>query len=230
MVKTTVDITITGGDVTAISGWGASGIGSGADGEIDENGVLVRSKGKQITADSITIDVAKAHIEAYADGTKFAIDTRQLNDDGTTESITEGRTITGDVLQGTFVHQYDQPSSEGDLIHQGTEGLKSIKIINDQTGEQKELTLMPDGYRSFATDVNGTGAYTVYSDDKAISSGSGRYFNKCVDDTRTEEEIRTDSDILERNVQYTVSENGLCDNFYLFPVKTVAIEKAVQVG
>lgn len=210
---TTVDVSITKCNVVAIGGWGASGIGSGAD---------------NTTAKTITIDVDNTDLQAYSDGTKFAIDTRHVKDDGTTESITEGRTLTGDILQGTFVHQYDQPSSEGVPIHQGTEGLKSIKIINDQTGEQKELTLMPDGYRSFATDVNGTGAYTVYSDDKEISSGSGRYFNKCVDDTRTEEEIRTDSDILERNVQYTVSENGLCDNFYLFPVKTVAIEKAVQ--
>ncbi len=212
-VEADIEVSITGGTVTAIGGWGASGIGSGAD---------------NTTAKTITIDVDNTDLQAYSDGTKFAIDTRHVKDDGTTESITEGRTLTGDILQGTFVHQYDQPSSEGVPIHQGTEGLKSIKIINDQTGEQKELTLMPDGYRSFATDVNGTGAYTVYSDDKAISSGSGRYFNKCVDDTRIEEEIRTDSDILERNVQYTVSENGLCDNFYLFPVKTVAIEKAVQ--
>lgn len=208
-----LEVSITGGTVLAIGGWGASGIGSGAD---------------NTTATSITIDVNNAKIEAYADGTKFAIDTRDLEDDGMTESITEGRTITGDVLQGTFVHEYNQPVSGGADIHQGTEGLGSIKIINDKTGEQKELTQMPDGYRSFATDVNGEGAYTVFSDDSAISNGNGRYFNRCIDDTRSPEEIESDSDILERNVQYMVNSNGLCDNFYLFPVKTVVVEKIVQ--
>lgn len=212
-VETDLDVTITGGTILAVGGWGASGIGSGA---------------KNKTANEITIDVNEASIEAYADGTKFAIDTREVKDDGTTRSITEGRTITGDVLQGTFVHQYDQPISGGEEIHQGTEGLGSIKIINDRTGEQKELTKMPDGYRSFATDVNGEGAYTVYSDDSAISNGNGRYFNRCIDDTRTDEEIASDSDILERNVQYTVSSSSLCDNFYLFPVKTVVVEKIAQ--
>jgi len=212
-VETDVDVTITGGNVFSVGGWGASGIGSGARNKI---------------ANSVNIDVSEAKVEAYADGTKFAIDTRVLKEDGTTESYTTGRTITGDVIQGTFVHDYKQPLSDGSVLDQGTEGLKSIQIINDKTGESKELTKMPPGYRSFATDVNGEGAYTVYTDDPAISNGSGRYFNKAIYDTRTEEAIRTGSDILERNVQYNVKSNGLCDNFYLFPVKTVVVEKLIK--
>ena len=212
-VETDVDVAITGGKVFSVGGWGASGIGSGARNKI---------------ANSVTIDVSEAKVEAYADGTKFAIDTRVVKEDGTTESYTTGRNITGDVIQGTFVHDYKQPLSDGSILDQGTEGLKSVQIINDKTGESKELTKMPLGYRSFATDVNGEGAYTVYTDDPAISNGSGRYFNKAIYDTRTEEAIRTGSDILERNVQYTVKSNGLCDNFYLFPIKTVVVEKLVR--
>ena len=206
-------ISITGGNVVSIGGWGASGIGSGA---------------VNPGADSITIDASKANIEAYADGTKFAIDTRNLKPDGSTESITEGRDITGDLLQGTFVHAY--VSEDG--VRQGTEGLASIVVINDSTDKEIELTGMKDyglsGYRSFATTVDGAGTYTVYTADKAVAKGGGRFFNKCTDDVRTEEDVRTAQDIEERNVQYTVRSGELCDNFYLFPVKSIVVTKEVE--
>lgn len=147
---TDVKISITGGTVTAIGGWGASGIGSGAD---------------NITASEITIG-KDASIEAYSDGTKFAIDTRGgENPDGTTSSITEGRNIDINLLQGTFVHDY----KEEDGTAQATEGLSSIQVINDATGEKKILTGMPEGYRSFATDVAEPGAYSVFTNTEAIS-------------------------------------------------------------
>ena len=208
-VTADVDISITDGNVLAIGGWGASAIGSGANNK---------------TANSIEIDATKADIEAYADGTKFAIDTRALRDDGlSTETITDGRNITGDILQGTFVHDY---TSE-DEVEQGTEGLESIQVINDSTDESKTLTKMPNGYRSFATNVNGAGTYSVFTDSEAVAKGGGRFFNKCTDDVRSDDDVDTAQDIEERNVQYTVKNGELCDNFYLFPVKSIVVSKSV---
>lgn len=203
-VPTNVDIKITGGDVIAIGGWGASGIGSGA---------------LNVFANTIDIDFENASIQAYADGTKFAIDTRVLNEDGTTTSYTDGRTVTGNMLQGTFVHAYENAGMD-----QNPEGLKSIQVINDATGESKELKLMPDGYRSYATGVSEPGVYTVYTDEESIGKGEGRYFSKQSTDVFNKAEADQPGNI----VQYTVENGKLSDNFYLFPVKTVVVEKVVN--
>ncbi|MBQ8080936.1 MAG: Cna B-type domain-containing protein, partial [Clostridia bacterium] len=201
--ETEVHVTITGGDVTAIGGWGAAGIGSGA---------------RNTIAETISIS-DDANIQAYADGTKFAIDTRDLQADGSTKSYTEGREIEGYVLQGTFVHKgtiYDQ--------EQDPEGLKTIVVTNDETGESVILTLMPDGYRSFATTVASEGNYTVYTDDKNIGQGQGRYFSETLKDVFHIDEI------LASGVKYVVVGNQISDNFYLFPVKTIVVVKEVAVA
>lgn len=217
-----VDVTITGGNVVAIGGWGASGVGSGAD---------------NIMAGTVTISAKSpdnpdgADLQAYSDGTKFAIDTRILDGDTTTSQANEHpetRPVDGYVLQGTYVHQYD---TEGDRsIHQNPEGLKSILITNDRTGEEKELTLMPDSYRSYATNVDADGLYTVYTDAESIGEGEGRYFStQHTDQYDAEEAASTDN-----GVQYVVnpweagSTSTISDNFYLFPVKTVVVEKIVN--
>lgn len=198
---TETGIEITGGSVTAIGGWGASGIGSGA---------------ANLMANTIRIGEG-ADIEAYADGTKFAIDTRILNEDGITESRTEGRDITTPILQGTYVRKGVIGDSE-----QNPEGLKSIQITNDKTGETRELTLMPEGYRSFAASVSEEGNYTVYTDEASIGEGEGRYFSRTLKEEYNEDEV------LERNVQYRVTKDGLADNNYLYPVKTIVVSKVVE--
>lgn len=200
-VLSDTSISITGGDVTAIGGWGAAGIGSGAENKM---------------ANEITIDAIKAKIEAYADSTKFAIDTRVL-DGEETSSRTEGRHFTGDILQSTFVHA----GKIGDY-DQNPEGLNSIIVTNDATGESKELKKMPEGYRSFALDVPAPGNYTVYTDDSDIGRGKGRYFSECSTDVYKEENI------LAVGVQYRVETGKLKDNFYLFPVKSVVVQKVVD--
>ena len=206
-VNTDTDVSITGGTVTAIGGWGASGIGSGADNK---------------TAVSIIADAEAADIEAYSDGTKFAIDTRTI-DDGNEDF---DRIVTGDLMQGTFVFPY---TSE-DGVEQDTEGLKKIQLVNDETQEKTTLTHMPDGYRSFARTVPAAGKYSVYTEDSQIAGGEGRFFNKCTDDTRTDEDVRTGQDIVERNVKYNVTGSSLSDNFYLFPVKTIVVDKEVSAA
>lgn len=213
-VETAVSVSITGGDVTAVGGWGAAGIGSGARNKI---------------ADTINIDASKADIEAYADGTKFAIDTRDLKPDGSTESYTDGRTVQGNILQGTFVHEY--VSEDG--VDQGTEGIKEIQIINDADDSDKVVltgmdTFGLDGYRSFASNVSSPGDYNVYTQVDEIAHGEGRYFSKCKDDVRTKEDVDTNQDVVERGVKYRVTGNSLSDNFYLFPVKAVIVTKTIN--
>ena len=210
-----VDISITDGTVVAIGGWGASGIGSGAQNK---------------TANNITIDANKTDLQAYSDGTKFAIDTRDLKPDGSTESLTEGRVINGNILQGTFVHEY--VSEDG--VDQGTEGIKAIQVINDSDdGDKVVLTGMADydleGYRSFAANVSSAGYYNVFTRVNEVAQGEGRYYNKCTDDTRTPEDVDTDQDVVERGVKYIVTGNSLSDNFYLFPVKAVIVSKTVNI-
>ena len=197
---TELDITITGGNITAIGGWGASGIGSGAENKM---------------ANEITIS-GNPEIQAYADGTKFAIDTRVVSGD-TTTSRTEGRNVSVPVLQGTFVHEYTDNG-----VHQNPEGLNSIVITKDADGsEERELTGMPAGYRSFAATVSGNGQFNVYTDADSIGEGEGRYFAEAQQDIY-------DRDELEDSIGYTVTGSTLCDNFYLYPVKTfVAVKKVV---
>ena len=200
-VESDTSVSITGGDVVAIGGWGAAGIGSGAENKM---------------ADTIDIDVTNATLEAYSDGTKFAIDTRILNEDGSTTSRTDGRSITGDVLQGTFVHAGQIGGYEQD-----PEGLSSIIVTNDATSKSKDLTNMPDGYRSFATSVDSAGSYTVYTDDSDIGNGEGRYFSLCSRDEWAEEYVE------KVGVKYEVTTDALSDNFYLFPVKSIIVSKSV---
>ena len=205
-VEADVDISITGGTVVAIGGWGASGVGSGAQNKM---------------ANNITIDAANTDLQAYSDGTKFAIDTRILNDDGSTTSREDGRKVSGNLLQGTFVHNY---KGEGDAPDQSPEGLKSIVVTNDNTGDSKTLTMMPEGYRSYATNVADPGTFTVYTDDEAIGAGQGRYFSTQTTDVYNKEEAEKKDNL----VQYSVETGKLSDNFYLFPVKSVIVEKIVD--
>ena len=202
IVDTDVTVNISEGTVISTGGWGAAGIGSGA---------------SNVMAESISI--TGGNVQAYADGTKFAIDTRILNSDGSTTSKTEGRNISVPVLQGTFVHSY---TLEGG-IEQNPEGLNSIVLEKDSTGEPAEtLTRMPDGYRSFAATVPSAGVYNVYTDAASIGDGGGRYFAEAKKDNYYESKEEQGLDSI---IQYTVAGNSLSDNFYLYPVKTFVVEK-----
>ena len=200
--ETDVNVTITGGDVYAEGGWGAAGIGSGANNKI---------------ADSISIsDSSLANLVAFADGTKFAIDTRQVDGD-TTHSYTNGRNISTYVLQGTFVKNY---THEG--VPQSPEGLQGIQVINDLNEQTKTVNNMPTGYRSFATNVSSAGKYTVYTDSSSIGQGKGRYFSE------TKQEVFNENEILNNGVLFQVTGSSLSDNFYLYPAKTIVVQKKVE--
>ena len=201
MKQTDTAVSISGGSVIAVGGWGAAGIGSGADNTI---------------ARSITIG-ANADIQAYADGTKFAIDTRIPGGETATLRTDGGVSVAGDILQGTFVHA----GQIGDY-DQNPEGLQSIQVINDQTDEARELTRMPGGYRSFAATVNGAGSYTVYTDEASIGHGEGRFFSVCTTEIYDEENVTA------KGVRYTVTTGALSDNCFLFPVKSVVVSKEIE--
>lgn len=198
---TSVSVSISGGTVTAIGGWGAAGIGSGAANRM---------------ADSISI--TGGDVQAYADGTKFAIDTRLLDGEETT-SVRAGRDITVPVVQGTFVHNGDI-----DGTPQNPEGLPSIQLMDASTENTvRELTLMPKGYRSFAASVSDAATYTVWTDSASIGAGEGRYFSKTKKDEFNKAEVKNTGILME-----DMKESLFSDNFYLYPVRTVVVEKEVQ--
>ena len=125
------NITITGeAKVTAAGGAGASAIGAGASGQV---------------AGTTTI-TAGTYVEAYADGTKFAIDIDLRND---AASIN----VSDTVLNGRFAEDANPPVDEDDKP-------STIYLLKD--GElDSELTL-PDDYRSFAvTASDGSGVIKV---------------------------------------------------------------------
>jgi hypothetical protein len=194
MKQTTENISITGGTITATGGWGAAGIGSGANND---------------SADSITISDG-ADIKAFADGTKFAIDTK--------ESGGGNVDTTGNFLQGTLVKSYEDSG-----IAQDTAGFTELKVINDEDENDTVELSKPAGYRSFATTVSEPGTYSVYTDDEEIGRGEGRFFSRMDDEDYDPEQAHSDGN----TVQYTVTSDELSDNNFLFPVKSVVVNKSV---
>ena len=201
MVDTDTDIEITGGNILAVGGWGAAGIGSGAN---------------NVMAD--TISVSGADVEAYADGTKFAIDTRLLLEDGMTESREDGRNVDGNIFQGTFVHRYTH-TCDDEEVTENAEGLRSFDIIGNDSGSIRTLTGMPAKYRSFAATVKSAGLHSVYTREASIGNGNGRYFGTTAKDIWAAEEMN------ETDVEYTVTGSALSDNFYLCPVTAAPAER-----
>ena len=112
------NITITGeAKVTAVGGAGASAIGAGASGKV---------------AGTTTI-TAGTFVEAYADGTKFAVDI------GTTS--TGAVNVSDTVLNGRFATDANPPMDEDDQP-------STIYLLKD--GENDSTLTLPDDYRSFA--------------------------------------------------------------------------------
>ena len=165
-----------------------------------------------------TISVSGADVEAYADGTKFAIDTRLLLEDGMTESREDGRNVDGNIFQGTFVHRYTH-TCDDEEVTENAEGLRSFDIIGNDSGSIRTLTGMPAKYRSFAATVKSAGLHSVYTREASIGNGNGRYFGTTAKDIWAAEEMN------ETDVEYTVTGSALSDNFYLCPVTAAPAER-----
>ena len=112
------NITITGeAKVTAVGGAGASAIGAGASGQV---------------AGTTTI-TAGTYVEAYADGTKFAIDISKTS--------TGAVNVSDTVLNGRFATDANPPVDENDEP-------STIYLLKD--GKIDSTLTLPDDYRSFA--------------------------------------------------------------------------------
>ena len=125
------NITITGeAKVTAAGGPGASAIGAGASGKVA----------------GTTKITAGTYVEAYADGTKFAIDIDLRND---AASIN----VSDTVLNGRFVEDANPPvDNDSDP--------STIYLLKD--GKSDSMLTLPDDYRSFAvTASDGAGVIKV---------------------------------------------------------------------
>ena len=123
-------ITITGeAKVTAVGGAGASAIGAGASGKV---------------AGTTTI-TAGTYVEAYADGTKFAIDISKTS--------TGVVNVSDTVLNGRFVEDANPPvDNDSDP--------STIYLLKD--GKSDSMLTLPDDYRSFAvTASDGEGVIKV---------------------------------------------------------------------
>ena len=125
------DITITDeAKVTAVGGPGASAIGAGASGKV---------------AGTTTI-TAGTYVEAYADGTKFAID-MDLRNDAASVNVSET------VLNGRFATDANPPVDDDSEP-------SPIYLLKD--GEIDSKLTLPDDYRSFAvTASDGEGVIKV---------------------------------------------------------------------
>ncbi len=195
-VDTDVRISITGGTVTSFGGWGAAGIGSGA-GDTRANSVHIGSG---------------ANIEAYSDGTKFALDTR-----GGSNTSVESY-----VLQGTFMYPWTASSGTQDA-----RGLGNIVVANDGTGWSRTLTQMRPGYRSFATNVSGVGQYSVYTKgDADIAGGAGAYFSASSEEGTASAVTMPDNKNGD-SIMLPLTAGALSDNYFLYPVKTIVVEKVI---
>ncbi len=176
------EITITGGKITAIGGADAAGIGTGADLPKDEQDEDYEA---QVRAE---VNIDGGSVVAYADGTKFAIDSKS---GGGTETASAPLGEIHDVLQGTFVD---------DGNHEGL----SIRILSHKAAENESLSLkLPKGYRSFAVSVDGAeDGYVVYS------PGMDVYF-AAVDDEFFTGTASGDPTVFD-------AADSFCDVFYLY--------------
>ena len=177
---TVTEVSISGNaEVIATGGWGAAGAGSGAENQRAD--VRIADGGAQIIA--------------YADGTKFALDTKEGSGDDT---VSFPQRISDSVLQGTFVN----------LDSRRYEGL-NVELRPSDKGAALVSLGLPQGYRSFAATLDDAGTYLVYSADAAAE---GWY----VHNTVAPHEFRENDGEDANTFDCVVAARSLSDNFYLY--------------
>lgn len=201
--ETDVTVTITGGEVTATGGWGAAGIGSGADNKI---------------AKSVTIG-SNAKVQAFADGIKFAIDSYNRGEN-------EVVPVTGgNILQGTFmvVSKNGSPiNSKGEIGLGDYSGLYVV-IYKDADPSSTNDSLkayetpvdgfqLPEGYRSFAVTVDQKGDYLVYGSEGDFKAWFGF-------DTEGAQET---TGVDKQTGHYNTADSSMSDNYWLYELPTPA--------
>lgn len=194
--KTDLDVSIIGGTIRATGGWGASGIGSGSDNTI---------------ANEISI-ADKADIAAFADGTKFAVDTFVRDKDtkeGATSASTFKERVGERVFQGTFVgtDAEDNRAYEGMKVtaYQDTKPNSANKIY---FGKEKRAEQLPEGYRSFAMSMEKNSNYVV----KAAKGSDENWFSMDNADRMEKQGHKSDY-----TFHHHTKDQTLSDSYWLYP-------------
>ena len=199
-VETDTNISITGGNILAIGGWGANAIGSGAE---------------NIDPQSVTIDAEKANIEAYADGTKTAI-------------AQKADLLGSNIYQTTFVRPYDMNySDEGSelTLHIQTAGLSIIDLSN-RTGYDEKFYRMPEGYRAFGVDVPEAGEYAVIANASGVPGQDRNYAKSSTADFSEENIISYGA----YNPVETGKLPDRDSRYYLFPTKSIIASQRIELS
>lgn len=199
--ETQLDINIQGGEITATGGWGASAVGSGAD---------------NIRAAAVSID-SSSQITAYADGTKFAIDTYDRNNADEPFVSREADTL----LQGTFMKIDQDINYEGfqAYLYQDLDTGSGEEVIAPSE-EPFERIQLPDGYRSFAISTEPESDYLV----KAEKAGfDAKWFVFEQTDARETAPIENNS----QTYHYRSQSSSISDNYWLFLYKNGDVEETV---
>ena len=178
IVETDTKIEISGGKIYSVGGWGAAGIGSGA------------------LNQRAAITITSGDIEAHADGTKFAIDTRPDSDSNEYKSQTYPQHITTQIVQGTFVR-------DSKYSYAGTHDVQ----VQSQYNVLRSTNLV-EGYRSFALTVPVKDEYNIYAK-KHFTAES--YLD-----------VHEGSNVL-TNITFVNNNGAMSDNFYLYPVEDAPV-------
>lgn len=203
--------------ITATGGWGASGIGSGAQ---NNTAKIDFSELKQDSS-----------IHAYADGTKFAIDTLQnelttdaadgviqMNHDDFIGIATDYETI----YQGTFTNPEGNPYGglNGEIVYDNAyisnDGQRDHRHI--VAGEMAATFALPEQYRSFAVTVPKADTYLVRAADKM--NQEYYYFGMQIAD-KTVKDLQDETHAENQNMlyQFDVTTEQMSDNCWLYPIK-----------
>lgn len=205
------DISITGGTVTATGAWGASGIGSGA---------------ANVRAGQITIEDA-ADVVAYADGTKFAIDTFDRTKDETEPDRVINHTGAR-LLQGTFMDVSGQKVESQDYT---ALQINIYRDLDPTSGEAsvvsgklvRSLSGLPRRYRSFAASVEREGNYLV----KAGKTNPDEILF-CYDTAEAKE--TAGNGLSNHTVHYQTTASQVGDHFWLYQAEHVTEDKKPDDG
>ncbi|MDO4481543.1 MAG: hypothetical protein Q4C14_02275 [Bacillota bacterium] len=201
--ETDLTIVIKAGDITAAGGWGASGIGSGAD---------------NIIANSISLsDTAK--IKAFADGIKFAIDSYNRNL-GTSNDIAGGN-----VLQGTLMAANGTSNSSGEtgngayggmylVIYKDADASASMDNLKAYETPAADGIQLPEGYRSFAVSLEKDGSYLIHGSKDDFNTWLG--FSPDASETAPGESVPS--------AHFSTSNNGIVSSsFWIYEIGSNAV-------
>ena len=145
-------INVEGGSIRAVGGVGAAGIGTGAFPEPAEGDEAQQARAQ--------VNISGGSVVAYADGAKFALDTKS---GGGMDTVSAPAGSIRNVFQGTFAEESGCAGSTVRVVSAG-----------ESAGESHKLKL-PAGYRSFAVSVDGCAeGYCVCSEDLAITYAAGK--------------------------------------------------------